>query len=183
MITPQELADLKTEYLQLITHYVSQNGGLAPSLSIFAEHKQESEKKHAILYLPIPSRYMADDDSKEEFVKTIIPNVGKSIKNQFTPKAVLWAAEAWVREMPKGVPIPDNYKDIPIDREILMVTFETETHSELLAYNIARKGKQINKHGDLIDKIELTLDETLSEATAPTGRFTGLLKKLQKLTD
>jgi len=103
------------------------------------------------------------------------------LKEKFSPKAIAWAAEAWMRVADKNFnPEKDDWKAISVKKEIIMITIESENKNDCFIYEIKRLGKQVTNTGELIDIIEL---EKLDDLTKPDnigGRFSGLFKKFNK---
>lgn len=182
MIDKEKLQEMKDTYLESIKGYLNSTGGIEPHLTLFAEHKEaERNEETAIIHVPIPDKFMKDDQGKERFVEEVIPQMAEKLHEKFVLQAVMWTSEAWVRSLPKGQPEPENYKDLPIEKEIVIVIFETTDEKSMQAYDILRQGKQINEKGELTERVELKFDQNLSGSDYPTGRFTGLLKKFQKV--
>jgi hypothetical protein len=78
-------------------------------------------------------------------------------------------------------PETDNYKDLPISKEILIISIDGKEGSKSDIYEIKRDGKSINTEGDLIDTIELEpLPELGENYDTSTGRFSNLYKKFSK---
>jgi hypothetical protein len=73
----------------------------------------------------------------------------------------------------------DDYKQLPIKKEILIITIETEDLQNAYIYDINREGKQINSDGELVDKVSLQLNEDIQNPDNLDGRFSGLLKKFK----
>jgi len=181
MITEKEYKEVKDLYIENVKQIMLDQGGLFPHLTIFANHKKDKEgqTKTAIIHVPVSEEYMEDDDGKDEFVNDMMPLVYKAIKEEFAPYGIAWASEAWMRVADKDFDIKkSNYKDLPIKKEVLLISIEMEDVCEAYLYEIKRDGKQINSDGKLTDKLELN---ELEKMPAPVGgRFTGLYKKLNK---
>jgi len=181
-MTDNDFQEIKQEYIENIRSKISELGGLHPHITIFADVNDAVEGEDhsmAILILPIEDEYMKDDQAKDEFVDDILPGVFKKINEQFTPKALAWASEAWIRTIEKNEEMPDNYKELPIKKEVVIISIESDNSNECLIYEINRKGKQITRDGNLVDTITL---EQINGFTVPketTGRFAGLFKKLK----
>lgn len=184
-MTSDQYKLLKEDYIEHIKEYVTENGSLFPHLTIFADVKEPKpgeEDKPALIHVPIPNEFMENDEMKDRFVDEVVPDLFKNINKQFIPKGIGWAAEAWMRIADKNFdPANDNWKKIPIRKEVIMINIESDEPTESIIYEIKRTGKQINADGDLVDIIEL--EEQFKEESFPTtagGRFTGLFKKLKK---
>jgi hypothetical protein len=182
-MTDQEFNDLKDGYIQFVNKLMQEAGGVDPSITILGTHKNDSN--NAIIHVPIPSKYMKTDDMKSEFVDEIIPGIAKKVAEEFNVSVVAWASEAWLRVVEKKDEADlKDWKSLPIKKEVLIVTFESEDRLNTTIFEIARKGKQVNSEGELVDEIELLdLPEYNNEASvASEGRFTGLYKKFTTFT-
>lgn len=183
-MTNEQYLTLKEEYVNHIKTFVTQSGGLLPHLTVFAdlkEPKDKEEEKPAIIHIPIPSEYMEDDAGKDKFIKKVAPDLFKAINKEFIPNSIAWASEAWLREADKDFDIKnEDWKKLPIKKEVIILTIESENKTEAILFTVKREGKQVNSDGELIDNIVLTEDENqLGDAGPIGGRFTGLFKKLK----
>lgn len=182
-MTEEQYIDLKDTYLRNIQKYMQQEGGMFSHISIFAEPLQVNEEeidpeRTAIIHIPIPEKMANSEQGKEYFISKMVPDIADTIKKQFNTVAVVWASEAWVRSAGKDEESKlENWKDLPIQKEILMIAIESKFGNEALMYEIVRKGMQVTEEG-LSDTIELVKDEKLSGKDLPLqGRFAGLYKK------
>lgn len=172
---------MKDSYLELITKILIESGGLNPSITLLGVHKEDG--KSAIVHVPIPSKYMNNEETKDEFLDDIVPQIADKVKKDFDVNAVAWASEAWLREadtknMSKEQ-VMTGWKKLPIKKEVLIISIESEEGVQTTIKEILRKGKQVNEDGQLIDNIELGEMPTFdgNNAAAAEGRFTGLYKK------
>jgi hypothetical protein len=181
-MTEEKYIDLKDTYLKNIKRYMTQEGGLFSHISVFAEKLECNEdddeaSKNAIIHIPLPDKIANSDEGKEYFVTKMIPEIASTLKESFTTTGVAWASEAWVRTSHIDDKQSENWKDMPIKKEVLMICIESEFGNESSVYEIVRKGMQVTEDG-LADTIELIKDEELSgENLKFEGRFTGLYKK------
>lgn len=181
-MTQEEYESLKKSYIAHIQQYIKDVGNLFPHITVFADHiKKTEETKLAIVHIPIADEFMENDETKDYFIKERLPEAFKSIKEEFVPTAVAWGSEAWVRVMNTKEKHPENYKDIPIKKEVIFVSIETENSQETIIYDIKRDGKQVNPDGSITDIIQLTEAEESGIASGASGRFTGLFKMLENL--
>jgi hypothetical protein len=182
-MTDEQYTLLKEEYVSHIKSYVTSQGGLFPHLSIFADVKKPEkgeEDKPALIHIPIPDEYMEDDESKESFIKDVVPDLFSSIKKEFIPYGVAWAAEAWMRVADKKFDADkDDYKKLPIRKEVIIITIESLNLEEAFLYEIKREGKQVNGDGELTDAISLISIEGMDKPDGLGGRFSGLFKKFK----
>lgn len=183
-MTNEQYEVLKQDYIDHIKEYVTENGSLFPHLTIFADirkPKPEEENKPALIHVPIPNEFMENDKSKDRFIDEVVPDLFKSINEKFIPKGIGWAAEAWMRVADKNFdPEKDNWKKIPIRKEVIMISIESDQPTESIIYEIKREGKQVTSDGEIVDIIKL--EEQFKEEGSPMsagGRFTGLFKKLK----
>jgi hypothetical protein len=73
-------------------------------------------------------------------------------------------------------PDKDDYKKLPISKEILIVTIDTETDMESHVYEIIRMS--VSPTGDIVEDIELRdMPELSREYATNEGRFSRLYKK------
>jgi hypothetical protein len=182
-MTDKQYLELREDYIKHITEYVIDNGGLFPHLTIFADvkkPKEGEEDRPAIIHIPIPDEFMQSNDMKDKFVDDVVPDLFKNINKDFIPHGIGWAAEAWMRIADKSFdPSKNDWKKIPIRKEVIMISIESDGPAESLIYEIKREGKQVNSDGDLVDVIKL--EQQFKDDMTPSagGRFTGLFKKLK----
>jgi hypothetical protein len=178
-MTEEKYEEIKKGYLDNIKRYMLSVGDLFPHVTVFGAHKDGNDKD-AIIHIPIPDEFLKSEDMKDKFVDVVLPGIADSIHEKFIPYGVGWATEAWVRTSPKDDKLPDNWKDLPIKREVLFINLEFKHKTEAIVYDIKRMGKQVNEEGDLVDHIDLIEDQTMSGADSISGRFSGLLSKFVK---
>jgi hypothetical protein len=180
-MTEEQYNDLVKDHIEHIKKYMSEAGGLFPHLTIFADHKDaEEDENKAVIHMIIPPEFMNDDESKDTLVEDILPEMFKEVKKEFIPYGIGWASEAWMRvaNTDEFNPEVDDYKKIPIKKEVLFVSLETRDKSQTLIYEIKREGSQVNSSGELIDIINLEEMPALKDAAGTEGRLSGLFKKL-----
>ena len=169
--------ELKKDYKENLLSHATENGGVFPHITVFAESKneEEDENKLSLLHIVIPEEFMENDVTKDKFVKKLVPDIFAKIKKDFIPHAVAWASEGWMRIPPKDFKPDDDYKTLP-KKECLIITMESESEEEVILYEIQRN-LNVDKEKGLIDKIELIeLKDTPSNIG---GRFSGLFKKFK----
>jgi hypothetical protein len=178
-MTTEEYSSMKKGYLELIVKIMTESGGLAPSITVLGIHKDDG--KNAIVHVPIASKYMQDEDSKDEFVNEIVPEIANHVRDKFDINAVAWASEAWLRVADAKTTTKDellgNWKNLPIKKEVLIITIESQDQTETTIKEIVRRGKQVNEDGELTDNIELIDLPEYSDGVTGEGRFAGLYKK------
>jgi len=180
-MTQEQYIDLKNNYIEHLTSMMSEIGSIPAHITVFADHLDpEDSVKPALVHIAIPPEYMESEDSKDEFVDEKLPIAFKAMKKKFKPFCITWAAEAWVRIASKDSDI-ENWKAIPIKKEVVIVSMETEDTTETIIYNIHRNGKQVTKDGDIVDNVTLELDEDLNQGGAAGGRFTGLFRTFKNI--
>lgn len=176
-MTQENFDTLKEEYIDHIKEFMIKTGGLFPHFSLFADHLEDNDSKPpALIHIPIPEEYMKNSDTKEELVDNVLPEIIAKVKEEFSPVAIAWASEAWMRKGDKDTDI-ENWQDLP-KKEVIIITIESHNKNFVILYNIERKGVQVDKDGDLIDIIELTLEEE-DQPQKVAGIFTGLIKKFK----
>lgn len=181
-MTQEQFNVLKEDFITNIREYVIENGGIFPHISIFADIKNpesEEENKPALIHIPIPDELMMDDEGKDKFVNKVFPKIAEDVKKKFSPTALAWTAEAWVRTATKEKPFEANWKDLPIEKEVVIITIESNHDKECVIYDIVRNGKQITPEGNMVDKIELIEAKNLAHPDGLGGRFSGLFDKLK----
>lgn len=175
-MTDTQFIEMKDAYLDDIKGMLLKNGNFSATISIIGEEKKDLSS--SIVHIPLPEQIVNSDEGKQLFVDKMIPELSKKLKDRFNIQAVTWASEAWMREAHKDDYNPDidNYKDLPIKKEILIITIDTKTNLESHVYEIVRMS--IAPNGDLIEKVDLLKLPELSEAFGSTkGRFSELYKK------
>ena len=80
------------------------------------------------------------------------------------------------RRKAKGNIEPDeNWRDIPIKKEVIIINLESTVKNEFIMYDISRIGHKVSDNGDFIDNIELTKIEG-KEMFNVGGSLTGISK-------
>ena len=64
---------------------------------VFAEHKDKSDTKPALIHVPISDEFMETDKGKDLFVDEMLPMVAKKVVEDFKVYAIAWSSEAWMR--------------------------------------------------------------------------------------
>ena len=175
-MTTEEFIEMKDSYLENMKELLLERGNLPATITIMGS--QLEDNKSSIVHIPLPEEIVNSDDGKQIFVDKIIPEISKKINEKFNIHAVGWASEAWMREAHKDDydPDKDDYKEIPIKKEILIITIDTETTAESYVYEIVRMS--IAPNGDLVEKVDLVeLPDVIKAFGTSEGRFTGLYKK------
>ena len=156
--------EMKDEYIDHLKTMMVEEGFIPPIITVFARNLENDEK--AVIHIPIPAEFMKDDESKDEFVEKVFPNVAKKLKEDFNPVALVWSAEAWMTVV---------HEDEQDRKEVIMISVETSKKQQSLIYEIKRNGMEVVKDKGLIEKIEL--EEVMNESGLKTeGRFVGLFK-------
>jgi hypothetical protein len=173
-MTNEQYQEMRAEYIEYVKGFMNEFGNFGPMITVFAD--VEGEEKPAIIHIPIPPKFMENDESKDEFANEVIPDIFAELKEKFTPIGVAWAAEAWVRSVDKDSDII-NYKNAPIKKEVIFISIEDKNGSETIAYDIIRHGKQVTPTGELVDTVELKEDESLKAMDGIAGRFSNLYSR------
>jgi len=172
----EHFEDMKNHYLEETKKSLLDNGFVVPSFAIMA--LKVSDEQPALIHMPLPSIYLDSEKAKDRFFSEIFPKMAKEIRKDFKPFAILWASEAYYREAKPDFDLTkDNYQDLPIKKEVLIITVDSEEVSTCEIYEIIKSGMSINEEG-LIDQIsleKLSDNQGLKEAQ---GRFSNLYKKL-----
>jgi len=182
-MTQDQFNTLKEDFITNIREYVTENGSIFPHISIFADVRNpstEEENIPALIHIPIPDELMMDDEGKDKFVNKVFPKIAEEVKKKFVPTALAWTAEAWVRTMDKNKDLEKtNWKELPIEKEVVIITIESNDDKKCVIYDIIRNGKQITPEGDMVDKVELIEAKNLAHPDGIGGRFSGLFAKLK----
>lgn len=183
-MTEEQFNEMKKVYVENIKNFMQDETGMEPHITVFAERLEDDEAVPAILHMPIPSELMNSEEGKDKLIELVLPKVVKKVKEDFKPYGIAWTSEAWVRKADKNSIdndiLLDDWKEIPISKEILMINIESEFGNEMTIYEIKRNGMEITENG-LKDTVELILDKELTDETGSmTGRFTGLYNKFIK---
>lgn len=181
-MTENQYQDLKKEYIEHLVETVNSTGGIFPHISIFADvikPEEEDKDKPALIHIAIPDEYMEDDDAKDRFINKMMPRVFKQVKQDFIPHAVLWASEAWLRVIEKDEEVPEDYRTLPIKKEVIIITIGTKDTEEVKLYAVKRLGKQINQFGDMVDMVNLEEMEEMSQPSSFDGKFSHLFDKFK----
>lgn len=176
-MTTEKFTEIKNSYISHIKQYLCEMGNIFPHLSVFGKHLDNPDQD-AIVHIPIPDEFMQSDERKEQFVVDVIPMIAEKIRERFIPYGVGWTSEAWVRTASKEKGVPENWKDLPIEKEVLMVTLEFAGNNEAMIYEIKRNGHQVTEEGELVDKVEL-IEMHMGQPEGFSGRFTNLLQKFK----
>ena len=175
-MTDEQFIEIKDEYLKNMKDMLLEEGNIQPTVTIIADHLKEN--KPAIVHIPLPAKIANSDSGKQMFVDSMIPEIAKVAREKFNIYAVAWASEAWMREAPvdKYNPEVDDYKKLPIKKEILILTVDTGAKTESYVYEIIRMS--VAPDGSIIEDIELVEMPELSNHFAEQGgRFSNLYKK------
>lgn len=180
-MTTEEYNSIKKGYLELVTKIMTESGSMMSSFTVLGIQKDDG--KNAIVHVPIEPKFLKTEEAKEDFMNEVVPEIAKEIRERFDIKAVAWASEAWLRTADAKTTtreqLRQDWKSLPIKKEVLIITIESEDRNDIFISEIVRKGKQVNEDGELTDIIELVdLPEYNQEGMqAGEGRFTDLYKK------
>ena len=96
-------------------------------------------------------------EGKVKLFDKVIPELAKDIaKKKFTIYALAWASEAWIREAKAGSDVDENWRDLPIKKEVIVINLESIIKNEFIMYDVSRSGHKVSDTGEFIDNIELT---------------------------
>jgi hypothetical protein len=179
-MTAEQFIEIKDEYLKNMKEMLLETGNIQPTVTLIADHLEEN--KPAIVHIPLPDKIANSDKGKQMFVDKMIPEIAAKVKERFNIHAVAWAAEAWMREAPVDEydPKVDDYKKLPIKKEILIITIDTGAETESHVYEIIRMA--VSPTGDLVEDIELVdMPELSKDYGSIEGRFSNLFKKFTSI--
>lgn len=170
-MNPELMEDYKKELLENIEEEMKSEGNVSTFIQVIGE--KEGVDKPIIVH--VVTRF-DNDDSKDFFIKEIIPEVGKKLrKSDIKPQYVVFVSEVWVTRINKNT--LKETKD-----EAVFISFSSENTEEVEAYTIIKHDYEVDENGELSSKVELKKDEELSggEGAVVEGRFSGLYKTLMK---
>lgn len=179
-MTQEQYIEIKDEYLQNMKDMLLESGNIQPTVTIIADHLEEN--KPAIVHIPLPEKIANSDAGKQMFVDKLIPELAIKLGERFNIHAVAWAAEAWMREAPVDDydPEVDDYKKLPIKKEILILTIDTGAETESHVYEIIRMS--VAPDGSIVEDIELRdMPELSKDYGSIEGRFSNLYKKFTEI--
>ena len=175
-MTEEQFIEIKDEYLKNMKNALLEEGNIQPIITIFGNDLKEN--KPSIVHIPLPEKIANSDEGKQMFMDHIVPEISKKLKEKFEIYAVGWASEAWMREshIDDYDPEVDDYKKLPIKKEILILTIDREANAESYIYEIIRMS--VSPTGDIVEDIELREMPELSKNYGTSeGRFSNLYKK------
>lgn len=181
-MTTEEIKEMKDGYIDHLKEYITQTGSLFAHLVVIGTTKEDNKK--SIIHIPVPDEFIQDEKGKEFFIKKLVPEAAKEIVKKFNYEIIGWASEAWIRVIDeKNSNKLNDWKKIPIKKEVVFIIFETKDSQETIVYDIIRNGKQVNSEGDLADSVDLVEDKELStmykDSKVSVGRLTGLYKTFE----
>jgi hypothetical protein len=173
-MTKEEFKEIKEYYIESTKENLLKHGTIEPVITIMGNLKDNNTP--SALQIVLPEEVANSDENKQLFVDQVIPKLAVEVREKFTIQAVGWSSEAWLREIPKDEFNVEDYKKIPIKREILIITIDTAKESECYAYEIVRMS--VSPNGDLVENVELVeLPDVASSASNSQGRFNNLYRK------
>lgn len=173
-MTKEEFEEIKDYYIKSTKETLVKNGNLQPVITIMGDLRENNTP--SALQIVLPEEIVNSDLKKQLFVDRIIPKLAVDVNEKFIVEAVGWSSEAWLREAPKDDFKPEDYKKIPIKKEILIITIDSAKGSEAYAYEIIRMS--VTPDGDLLESIELVeLEDLGTSVSNSSGRFNDLYKK------
>jgi hypothetical protein len=193
----EDIEILKERYLDFIKEVIQEEASLPPSFTAFCQVKDEvdpdsGEPMLGLVHIPVPGKFMKDEDAKDELVNEVIPKIFEELKKKFVPHALAWASEVWMTSIKKTEDVQtveeayEKALETPhVNRqEAVFISIDSEEGNEVFVYNIHREGKQINSDGDLVDKVRLERNNQMNESKTNkvsniSGRFANLFHKLK----
>ena len=173
-MTEENYQEIREIFIGQAKSFIENAGQMLAHITVYANHKDvensDDSGKPSIIHIPIPPSFLESEESKDEFIDEVMPGVAKEIRKKFDTQAVGWASEAWLRTAHKDDPGLDNWKDMPIKKEVLILILEAENKTECIVYEMKRNGQKVNSDGDLVDDIQL---EELKDMTGSGGQMAG----------
>lgn len=176
-LTLEKFTKLKENYLEMVISGTKDAGGLPPHLTLFGYEKSDEEKQ-AIIHVPITDDLMTPE-GKTKLFELFIPLLAERVVEKFKIYALAWSSEAWVREANKDQKV-ENWQEIPIKKEVIIISFESTVKNECVIYEMKRDGHKVSDTGDFIDNIELIEYPSKPEEGTQGGNLNGLLKHFLK---
>lgn len=177
-MTKEKFNEIKNSHLQAMRDILQITGQVVPQVNVFGTYEGFPDETANIVFGVHP-KFLSSEEAKQAFIDKVLPQIGKMMKEEqnFIIEAVAWSSEAWQRSFPADQGIPKDWKNTPIEKEVLMINLQTKDEKEIYIYEIKRTGKQVNGEGDLVDLIELT---TQREGAAPEnrGKFSNLFERI-----
>jgi hypothetical protein len=172
--TLEKFNELKENYLDMVVSGTKEAGGLPPHITLFGYHNDDYEKQ-AVIHVPIRDEFMTPE-GKTKLFNVVIPDIAKDVaKKEFTIYALAWASEAWIREAKADKKIDEDWRDIPIKKEVIVINLESTVKNEFIMYDVTRVGHKVSDNGDFIDNVELTMIKQ-EEMTQVGGSLSGISK-------
>lgn len=169
-------------YINRTLKFVEEYGGVHPHITIFADIKSpenEEEERQSVVHVEIPDELLSSEEGKETFMTEVFPKLAEQVKKRFNVYGVTWISEGWMRSVSKDEQMPDNYKDLPIKKEVIIITVETIEDSNAMMFEMKRDGMQVTSDGDFVEKVELIkIGDDNDDSPLTGGRFSGMLKQL-----
>jgi hypothetical protein len=178
----EEIDVLKNEHIDFIKKNIETYGEFTPMITVFAELKKidedEPDLKFGMIHIPIEGKFLRDDESKNNFIDNVLPEVFNTIQKTFIPHAVLWCSEVWMKRLSNKKDISQEDIDSCERIEAIFISMEQKDKTEVLVYEISRNGSQVSPDGDLVDKIHLKESNEFKYFKRENvgGRFSNLFK-------
>lgn len=178
-MTEQAYQETKKAYLDIITRMMTDTGGMSPHIAVFGVHTDDSlEITEGIIHIEIPNEFMNSNTGKSLFMDQMIPQIASKVRKLIIPHGIAWTSEAYLRTGSEDYK-QENWKDIPIEKEVLLVNMEFDHITEILMYEIIRDGHQVTETGNLVDHIELREMTGIKSPEMVSGRLAGLYEKFK----
>ena len=123
---------------------------------------------------------MNSDEGKDTFVEKVIPQLNQELKERrFNVQVVCFVSEIWKRQTDeKGYDMVEDYKEIPVTGEGVIIIIEDKNNCSTSFYNTVREDMKVDNEKGFSSKATLVFE---SENNVPTGtsvgRFANLYEK------
>lgn len=182
-MTEEAYIELVDVYKNKIIEIVNKTGNLPANISLFVEKKEDKDgsTNPDVLIMEIPDQFMVSDESKDFFVDMILPSIFKKFSEKYTISGIGFTSESWLREATQEqLDEVDDYKDLPIKKEIVVMGLDSDIKSETIIYDIKNLGLQVSgEKSGFIKNVELVVNPALSGLITVSGRFVNLYKKMK----
>jgi len=174
-MTNEVYQDLKQNHINHVLKMVGKTGGVYPHVTILCE--RDGEEKPTVVHIPIPAKFMQNDETKDQLINIVFPEILEELKTKkLIVKAVCFASEIWIRRStPEEYEEVEDYHDIPVDDEGIIIIIDDEIESTTYSYKLVREQMSVGDEG-LQGKV--TVEEMEKPKVLPQGQAQGRFANL-----
>lgn len=146
-MTDKIYQELKQDHVKHVLKMVEKTGSVYPHITIICE--RDGEEKPTVIHIPIPGEFMQNDETKEQLVEQVFPEIKEELKKKkFTVVAICFASEIWIRESsPEEYKEIEDYHDIPVNDEGIIISIEDEKENTTYCYKIVKESMSVGEEG------------------------------------